>query len=580
MRAKLLSIITIVALLFSVAPITAMAAGEVTINAIPATTPGSNITVSGTTVLDRVTIKVIRPDQTILDYDSVAPTNGTFTYSFKLPATTATGDYSVVAGKGNIVATQTFKVNSAGIFIPGPGSSVPPQVELPPAAQEALVEVGKKLDELFKNLPGNNGNGNGNQPPKSDNAVKKEVAKLAEEAVKNAGTVDVSGSVQTENGVAKVKLDASALSETFKKFKNLVDAVNSKVQEKDSNAAPIHVIATLDLGKVEGNNIQVPISKELLQAAKAEGINEIAFKINGMVVSLSVDELKADTTMDIVLEDDTVADNATDKKRVSGVYNFEFTTNGQAVSRFSKPVKVSLPVEGLENVDADLLVFAKIVDGALQFYGGKYNKETGNFDAERTQFSTYTVIENKVQFSDLEKVQSWAGRSIEVAAAKGIINGRGNNKFEPQGNVTRAEFATLLVKTFGLENVTLTESFADVKDGAWHQKYIAAAVHSGIVTGRSASKFDPNASITRAEMATMAANALRQVLDYSDVEKMNESLKKFKDAADVKSYFKASVALMAEEGIINGKGAGSFDPNGKSTRAEAAVIIYKMFNLR
>src|SRR5690606_9948058 len=104
--------------------------------------------------------------------------------------------------------------------------------------------------------------------------------------------------------------------------------------------------------------------------------------------------------------------------------------------------------------------------------------------------------------------------------------------------------------------------------------------HYGIVNGRNATTFDPNAKITRAEMATMAANALKKVLAYSEVADTDAALSKFSDADKINEVLKASVALLTQEAIINGKGDGIFDPNGTSTRAQAAIIIYQLFNLR
>lgn len=200
-------------------------------------------------------------------------------------------------------------------------------------------------------------------------------------------------------------------------------------------------------------------------------------------------------------------------------------------------------------------------------------------DAQRSSFSTYTVIENRVVFKDIASVQSWAGQAIGVAAAKGIINGKAEGIFAPKDNVTRAEFAKLNVDTFGLSIGTSTETFDDVADGAWYQPYVAAAVKAGLINGRSAKMFDPNSNITRAELTVIAANAMKKLRGYADVSDMSATLAKFKDVSAIPSYAKGSIALLTAEGIIKGVTADTFAPMKFTTRAEAAVIIYNLFNL-
>lgn len=229
---------------------------------------------------------------------------------------------------------------------------------------------------------------------------------------------------------------------------------------------------------------------------------------------------------------------------MADVLEFEFKSDsGTTVNGFNKPVKVSVPAKVIGIANQEYLVFVKIEDGKIIPYGGKYNAETGMFDAERTSFSIYTVIENKIAFSDIASVR-WADKAITVSAAKGIISGRGDGKYDPQGHVTKAEFATMLVKTFGLENEDAIERFSDVKPGDWFHPYVAAVVQNGLINGRSALTFDPNKEITRAEMATMAANALKKVLAYADVTDADASLDKFNDADQIIASLKNSVALM------------------------------------
>ncbi len=201
-----------------------------------------------------------------------------------------------------------------------------------------------------------------------------------------------------------------------------------------------------------------------------------------------------------------------------------------------------------------------------------------NLSHRTNLFSTYAIIENKVQFADTASVNDWAGRQITVSAAKGILEGRADGVFVPNAQVTRAEFAKMIVKVFNLEDASATQSFSDVKTSDWFQTYVAAAVKAGIVDGRSADKFEPNAYISRAEMATMASRALVKIRDFKKPQNLEAALKSFVDAGVIHSSLKEGVAQAAAEGIVVGEENNKFNPNADSTRAQAAVVIYRLLN--
>src|SRR5690606_6174577 len=142
--------------------------------------------------------------------------------------------------------------------------------------------------------------------------------------------------------------------------------------------------------------------------------------------------------------------------------------------------------------------------------------------------------------------------------SKGIILGKAEGIFDPRSNVTRAEFTAMIVRALGLESDIHTENFEDVSDLAWYQSVVASATANGIINGRTSTIFDPNAKITREEMATITANALKSVLGYSAAS--TEALAGFTDADKFAGAHKEGIALVAQEGIVQGKGNGVYDP--------------------
>jgi hypothetical protein len=106
---------------------------------------------------------------------------------------------------------------------------------------------------------------------------------------------------------------------------------------------------------------------------------------------------------------------------------------------------------------------------------------------------------------------------------------------------------------------------------------VAVAAKLKLVEGRDGGIFAPNEPITRAEMAVIAARALTSLSGYKAVP-AEEALKNFADASQVHPWLTAGVAFAAKYGLIVGDEKGLFHPNDSTTRAHAAVVIYRLLN--
>ncbi|MEC0132128.1 S-layer homology domain-containing protein [Paenibacillus odorifer] len=399
--------------------------------------------------------------------------------------------------------------------------------------------------------PGSGGSGSGN------GSVTTPVA-----PVQTPGIYDVSKLVSIVDGKATLKLiDADVI----KEFDKLVAA----------NPGKTGLTLTLNLGTVNATTVEVPLSQAIIEAAKAKGIANIAVTFNGVTVTIPVSQFSTAISLTVTTAKPEVVTSVTKLKLASDVYEFTLSVNGVAQSTFKQPITIKLPLKNTDGLDKELLSVGKLVYGDLQFQGGVLD---GDFIVEpRDTFSSYAVLENKVSFNDIAAVQAWAGRQIQVVAAKGAIEGVGAGKFAPKSNVTRAEFSKMLIRALNLENNSAVQSFSDVSSTAWYAPYVAVAAEKGIITGRSAAKFDPNATITRAEMATMISRALKSI--NPDAKTDSTAISKFSDAAKISASLRDGVAFAASHNLVIGN-AGKFNPNDTATRAEAAVIIYRTINFK
>nr|WP_246197184.1 S8 family serine peptidase [Cytobacillus depressus] len=260
---------------------------------------------------------------------------------------------------------------------------------------------------------------------------------------------------------------------------------------------------------------------------------------------------------------------------VSAIYEFTITAvkNGQTlvVSRFSEPVQLSVPVTN--TVKDPRKVSAYYINEStkgLEYVGGKYEKNKLVF--KTNHFSKFVVVENAKTFADIQK--HWAKDPIEVLASRTITSGNTDTTFNPEGKVTRAEFAVLMARALILPTESYKGTFKDVKESkAWAYPGIEAAYRAGIVTGKAKDMFDPDAIITREEIATMVMRAVNY--QNASLGKNVDTSTTFADDHSIGSFAKDAVKQAVGLGIIIGKPGNKFDPKASATRAEAAVLLYQ-----
>jgi hypothetical protein len=174
-------------------------------------------------------------------------------------------------------------------------------------------------------------------------------------------------------------------------------------------------------------------------------------------------------------------------------------------------------------------------------------------------------------FSDVS-ASYWGYSAISSLASKGIIAGYPDGTFKPDASITRAEFATMLVKALALNTSGTTGTFTDVTTGAWYYGTVNAAASAGIVSGMGDNLFAPNALVTREQMAVMVAKALGNKAPTTDGTELNA----FSDKSAVSSWAVSGMDEAVKAGIVSGMTADTLAPMANATRAQAAEMIYKM----
>lgn len=189
----------------------------------------------------------------------------------------------------------------------------------------------------------------------------------------------------------------------------------------------------------------------------------------------------------------------------------------------------------------------------------------------------YAIVQSKQSFVDLQG--HWAKADVELLASKHIVNGRTLTEFAPEGKVTRAEFASLIVRALGLDtdSASIGQAFADVAETDWFAGAVSVAVKAQIVNGFGDETFRPNDTITREQMAVMLSRALAFVdKPIAVTGDLLPLVAGFRDKATISPWAQVAVAQMVKSGVITGISSQRFAPQDLATRAQAAVMIKRV----
>ena len=169
-------------------------------------------------------------------------------------------------------------------------------------------------------------------------------------------------------------------------------------------------------------------------------------------------------------------------------------------------------------------------------------------------------------------------RAVRALAARGIVNGRSAGRFDPEGTMTRAAFAILTVRALGL--TPYGESpYSDVADTVWYAPYLRAAGDAGIIRGVGGGKFAPSTAVTRGQAAAMAARAARLCGLETALSQEGTAavLARYRDGGTVPAWVRSDLAFCCQAGLLPPPGE-TLRPGAPITRADAAELIYRLLD--
>ena len=181
-----------------------------------------------------------------------------------------------------------------------------------------------------------------------------------------------------------------------------------------------------------------------------------------------------------------------------------------------------------------------------------------------------TTTRKATDFRDYDRT-AWYAEAVSAAVDNGLLYGKSATVIDPNGDMTRAEMAAIINRSFGCYKTADISQYKDVAKSKWYYKDVALAVQMGTYNGRSASAMAPDAPISRQEAMTVVARALE--LDYNAYAKTD--LSKFADEKNISSWALPYVRAMVGTDYIHGRTKG-LEPLDNITRAEFAQIFYNI----
>ncbi|MVP00987.1 fibronectin type III domain-containing protein [Paenibacillus lutrae] len=217
-------------------------------------------------------------------------------------------------------------------------------------------------------------------------------------------------------------------------------------------------------------------------------------------------------------------------------------------------------------------------NGTVRHVPTKVMKKDGQYYAIINSLSsgTYAVVWHPLEFKDVEG--HWSEQSVNDMGSRMVVSGVGSELFQPDRDITRAEFAAIIIRGLGIELDNGKSAFADLNSSDWYYDTVYTAHKYNLINGFEDGTFRPEDRITREQAMVILSKAmlltgLKQKQADSTIE---EQLKAFTDALDVSGWAKSGIADSVQAGIVTGRNGGKLAPKAFITRAEVAATLQRL----
>lgn len=389
------------------------------------------------------------------------------------------------------------------------------------------------------------------------------------------------GSTTKENGksVLTATIDPSKLADQLKQAADKSTVVIPVTASVDK----VSVVLTGEAVKSMENKqavleIQTPSGTYKLPAGQI-AIDKVSLKL-GVQLKLSDIVVHVEITKSgeaaAVLAENAAAQGNFEVAAPPVAFDVTASYNGKTVSveQFSSYVEREIPLPA--GVDPSKVTTAAVLntDGSVRHVPTYITTRDGKYYAVVNSLtnSDYFLIWNLKTFADVEG--HWSKQAVNDMASRMIVKGTDENHYNPDAVITRAELAAIVVRALGLSDNGSGTTFSDVNSADWYAGAVAKAVEYGLIEGYDNRTFAPNRTITRQEALVIMSRAMKLAGLEADGIDAESLLSSFADRTAVASWAKPAMAAAVKNGLVEGS-AGGLNPTGNLTRAETAAIVQR-----
>lgn len=350
-----------------------------------------------------------------------------------------------------------------------------------------------------------------------------------------------------------------------------VDAVETTIP-----ANAVNELAKADANvvvKTECGDIEIP----------ADSMDNIATQAAGQELSITMENKKASEVVAAVGADKIKEETGLEGKALENVSIVEVTIKAgeKTVTSFGgKKISLSLPAENGQVAGKNYKVLAISADGTMELMTGVCVVENGKKVVKVTSahLTTFVVTGEEVNnpFKDVS-ASDYFFDPVLWAVEKNVTSGKTEDTFAPFDGCTRAQMVTFLWRAAGSPWASANAHFSDVAEGAYYADAVEWAIAAGITKGVSETKFNPDGSVTREQLAAFIyryaqdkgqgfTGAWMFLLDYDD-------------ASQVSEWADEAMHWCVMNNIVTGTTAKTLSPAGEANRAQIVTMLYRYFNL-
>lgn len=249
-----------------------------------------------------------------------------------------------------------------------------------------------------------------------------------------------------------------------------------------------------------------------------------------------------------------------------------------SVSKFNAFVERTITLPDDADLSGVLTGLVIEPDGTFRHVPTKIMKENGKAYARISSLtnSIYVVVKHPVSYTDVES--HWAKEPVEDMGFRMAYEDPGADTFGPDQEITRAEFAALIVRGLGIRPETEAAPFSDVQTSDRYSSAINSAYAYRLISGFEDGTFRPKDKITREEAMVVVAKMmvitnLKAKLPAQDAETI---LQPYSDADEISSWARSGIADSIQAGIVSGRSGSELAPKANVTRAETASIVRRL----